>query len=88
MKPSVLAEAGRTIHGARHEEYGHPNVNFDRIARAWSAYLGTELNAQDVTMMMVILKAMRGREGYKRDTNVDIAGYAALGAVVEGDDAF
>lgn len=88
MRQSVLAEAGKTIYGPRQEEYGHPHVNFERIAQAWSAYLGVDVTAQDVTMLMVILKAMRGREGYKRDTNVDIAGYAALGAVVEGDDDF
>lgn len=90
--PTVTHEADGLIRGARQKEYGPPKVNFQRIADGWGAYLlGRDLAEQpltphDVANLMVILKAVRAAEGYKRDTVVDIIGYAALDAVLEGDD--
>ena len=78
--------------------YGHPKKNFKRIADGWNAYLfkratladGTPepLRPHDVAQMMIILKAVRGAEGYHRDSVVDIVGYAALDAILAEDDEY
>jgi len=92
MGDTVGQEAEKLIRGQRQEDYGHPRVNFQRLADAWNAYLAGRsidddpITPHDVTMLMVLLKAIRGAEGYKRDTAVDVVGYALLDAVLEGDD--
>lgn len=83
---NVLQEADAIIHGERQAQYGDPERNFDRIAKAWGAYLGIELSGVDVCMMMGLLKIMRARGDYHRDSLVDLAGYAGLAAIAEGDD--
>lgn len=89
---TVGQEAEKLIRGDRQKDYGHPKVNLRRIADAWTPYLRGRnldekpLTAHDVTQMMVILKAIRGAEGYKRDSAIDIIGYALLDAIVEEDD--
>jgi hypothetical protein len=91
-KVGVLGEAENLIRGDRQKDYGHPKVNFQRIGDAWQAYLlerdlaERPLTPHDVASLMIILKAVRNAEGYKRDTAVDIGGYAALDAILEGDD--
>ena len=88
-KPSgtVLEQANEIIHGERLKHYGHPKVNFERIAKGWEQYFGHPVTMMDVASCMIILKVMRMTEGYHRDSVIDIGGYAALMAVVEGDDA-
>lgn len=80
---SVLAEAEKIIYGDREKTYGHPSKNLEAIADMWTAYIRTrgtpELNAKDVAVMMVLLKAARlGNDQGHRDSVVDICGYAAL----------
>src|SRR4051812_32539627 len=84
--PSVLQEADAIIHGERQEQYGDPERNFERIAKAWSAYLDQELSGHDVCMMMGLLKIIRAHGDYHRDSLVDLAGYAGLAAIAAGDD--
>jgi len=86
VKKTVLEEANDLIHGERLKHYGHPRENFGRIAAGWTAYLGAEVTDVDVAVMMAILKAMRMREGYHRDSATDMSGYAALASVLAGDD--
>lgn len=85
-EPNVLQEADAIIHGERQRQYGDPECNFERIAQAWGAYLGVELTGSDVCMMMGLLKIMRARGEYHRDSLVDLAGYAGLAAIAAGDD--
>lgn len=73
---SVLAEAEEIINGQRREDYGGPAESFGRIARMWSGYLGSEVTPEDVAMLMVLLKVSRAKQGFQRDSLVDIAGYA------------
>ena len=78
---SVLSEANRIIYGDREKTYGSPSKNLKVIAEMWNAYLGNEvcLTAQDVCVMMILLKAARlGNTPGHRDSVVDICGYAAL----------
>ena len=88
-KKSVLQEAQEIIYGDREKTYGKPSKNLETIAKMWTAYLKSasfvidgkvdELNAKDVAVMMVLLKAARlANDPDHRDSVVDICGYAAL----------
>lgn len=72
----------------RGDDYGHPRVNFQRIAGLWTALLGNQLTKnitpEDVGLMMVLLKASREKNKHKDDNLDDIDGYTAcLRALVE-----
>lgn len=74
----ILEEANRIIHSDRAQAYGSAEDSFYRIAALWSAYLGENIEAHDVAMMMVLLKVSRAKTDTGDDTMIDIAGYAAL----------
>lgn len=74
----ALKEAADLITGDRQEEYGPPEVNFQRIATIWSILLNKDFTPSDVATAMVGLKLARAAQGYKRDTFIDAAGYAAI----------
>ena len=83
-REETLDNAKRIVTGRRDDEYGGPEDNFARIAALWSAYLGTDIGAEDVAIMMVLLKISRLAASYYESTDswVDIAGYAACGAEI------
>jgi hypothetical protein len=76
LDPNILREAERLTRGDRNDDYGHPKVEHDRIAAYWSIFVGVPIRAEQVAMMMVLLKVARLGHRYKRDSLVDIAGYA------------
>lgn len=87
----ILDEARRIISGDRDDQYGEPEDSFQRIADYWNAYLkhhrdlgwGGELLAEDVALMMVLLKLARLEAApAHRDSWVDGAGYFACGAEI------
>lgn len=96
--PSVLEEAQSIVNGPRRASYGHPSINFERIALLWNAYLKAKLvgltegetsdiTAQDVTQMMIHLKQCRLIQNPKdRDGHLDVAGYAQCSALIAGID--
>lgn len=86
-KPTVTDEANGIIRGDRARFYGAPWDNIGKIATAWSAYLDTEVTAFDVCNLMILLKVMRGAQGYHRDSVVDTVGYAALAEILEDEEA-
>ena len=81
---TVLQEAQDIIYGDREQTYGHPNKNLNAIAGLWTEYLNAAgktafpISAQDVCMMMILMKVARQVNAFKRDNLVDICGYAAL----------
>lgn len=83
---NVLAEASEIIYGDREKTYGKPSKNLDVIANLWNSYLvgritaeGYHLNAQDVALMMVLLKIARlANTPNHHDSLVDSVGYLAL----------
>jgi len=82
----ILDEAIRLTTGDREQQHGDPRRTFDRIARQWGAYLGTEITAHDVCLMMTLLKLVRAGSGEANDDDyIDGAGYIALAAEVGSD---
>lgn len=73
---SILHEAEKLVHGDRHEVYGHPLQDFQRVAGLWQVILGVPLTPQQVGLCLLGLKMARECHGHQRDTLVDIAGYA------------
>ena len=85
-RKEVLDTAIKTVCEERQDSYGKPEDNFAIIAGLWSGYLGdVMLEAEDVAIMMILLKIARIRTGkFKPDNYIDIAGYAACAAEVAG----
>lgn len=82
---NILQEADKIIHGDRNTDYGHPIDNHGTTAALWSAYLRaiqrrgkTTLDGEDVCFLNILQKIAREATtgAGKRDTWVDIAGYA------------
>lgn len=81
---NVLEEANSLVHGDRQQAYGHPFFDFSRTAQLWSAILGQDVSPEQVALCMVAVKISRLCNAYKRDSIVDMAGYAAtLQMVIE-----
>lgn len=79
-RESILNRAIECVCGKREQDYGTPEDNFSRIATYWSAHLGMEITAEDVAVMMALLKIARIGTGTATDDSwVDLAGYAACG---------
>lgn len=87
---SILAEAIRITGGDRRRDYDHALPNHERIAKLWNAYLVCRkeptcaISAEDVVVLMILLKLARHAHTPKRDNWVDIAGYARCGSQVNG----
>jgi hypothetical protein len=73
---SISEEAAAIVAGDREADYGEVNESFSRIANLWSAYTGSTIEPWDVAQMMILLKVSRAKTSKKRDTLVDIIGYA------------
>jgi hypothetical protein len=77
LKETVLEEAQRLIHGDRQQDYGHPSIDFQRIAGMWRSLFGWECKPHHVGMAMAAVKLSRMVESPgKRDHYADLAGYA------------
>ena len=69
--------------GKREQEYGNKKINHDNIAKLWSAYLGIDVNAHDVAILMLLLKIARTKSGNPtEDTYIDMVGYSAIAGEV------
>jgi hypothetical protein len=76
LQQSISEEAASIVAGERQSDYGDANESFARIANLWSAYTGSTIEPWDVAQMMILLKVSRAKTSKKRDTLVDIIGYA------------
>lgn len=72
----ILEEALRITKGDRNASYGPPDQDFQRTAQMWSALKGVPFEAREVALFMIALKLGRETHQRKRDSAVDIAGYA------------
>lgn len=88
MSKPILEQAHEIIYGDREQTYGDPSKNLDVIAGFWETYLHAKgalnedfvgLGATDVCYMMSLLKIARLANNPRHyDSQVDLAGYAAL----------
>lgn len=96
-RTEILETAKRCVCGDREQDYGSPENNFRTIASMWNSYLyGAGLienhtknwkgiMPKDVAAMLALLKVARIASGHaKADNWVDLAGYAACGGEIEG----
>lgn len=82
-REQTLKKAIEMVTGHRETDYGSPEDNFNRIATYWSTHLGMEITAEDVAVMMALLKIARIATGTATDDSwVDLAGYAACGGEI------
>lgn len=83
---SICHEADRIVSLDRQDTYGHPSTDFRKTAEAMNG-LGfrvedyedgaiRHLTSRDIPIFMICIKLSRLMKGYKRDSAVDIAGYA------------
>ena len=85
---NVLLKAHEVINGQRQDVYGNPEDSFATIADLWSVWVGREISAHDVAMMMALLKIAREKHGAgSEDNGVDACGYLALAADMVGHNA-
>lgn len=85
-RKKILREAIKCVCTDRNQQYGEPEDNFDVIAGFWETYLGMPVSRQMVADMMILFKIGRvvTAEVQKKDTYIDIAGYAACaGGMIE-----
>lgn len=80
---TILEEAEKLVGGDRQIDYGHPRENFADVAKAWEAVLRVPVTPLQVIQCMTMLKICRANQGYKRDTFIDIAGYARCAELIQ-----
>lgn len=85
LRTDMLTEASSLVTGDRNAQYGEPHQDFQRTANMMSAMGfrapgGAELEAHHVALLLACVKLSRlvWSPG-KRDSWVDLAGYAACG---------
>ena len=83
-REEILAKAKECVCGGRVEDYGKPEDSFGLIGKLWSTYLGVEITAKDVAVLMALLKIARIKTDTKSDSYVDLAGYAACAGEMAG----
>lgn len=78
----ILSTAADIVTGSRNATHGEMSDTFARVARLWQAYMlnrnsAKPLDAEDVALMMALLKMARAGSGKLNvDDYVDLAGYA------------
>lgn len=73
---NILEEAMALTDGDRQDAYGHPLDDFTKTAAMWEQVLGVTVTAEQMALCMILVKVSRLTHKYKRDSVVDIAGYA------------
>ncbi len=84
-RQKILEEAIQCVTMNRNTQYGSPEDNFKLIGDLWTTYLNSkdkeakfEINAEDVAILMSLLKIARIATGGKIEDNyIDLAGYAS-----------
>jgi len=81
----ILEDALRQVTGDREDSYGSPEYSFQKIANLWNAYFDFRVafTPKDVAMMLALLKVARIYSGVKKDSYVDLAGYAACAGEID-----
>ena len=95
-KEEILKKAKELITGDRNETHGDAFQNHAEIAEFWNIFLDKKLQpmssitAEDVALMMVLLKISRNTQGKKNnmDNFIDMCGYAAIAGEINDTGSF
>ena len=95
-KEEILKKARDLVTGDRNETHGDAFQNHAEIAEFWNIYLDKKLQpmasitAEDVALMMVLLKISRNTQGKKNnmDNFIDMCGYAAIAGEINDTGSF
>ena len=95
-KEEILAEASRIISKDRNLSHGDAFQNHAEIAEFWNIFLDKKLQpmanitAEDVALMMVLMKISRNTQGKKNnmDNFIDMCGYAAIAGEINDSGSF
>lgn len=84
-RADILDGAKKCVCEDRESQYGSPEDSFELIADFWSSYLDYAISADDVAMMMTLLKIARIAGGrFKADSYIDACGYIACAGEIAG----
>ena len=95
-KEEILKKAKDLITGDRNETHGDAFQNHAEIAEFWNIYLDKKLQpmasitAEDVALMMILMKISRNTQGKKNniDNFIDMCGYAAIAGEINESGSF
>jgi hypothetical protein len=79
-RSDILDTAKRLITGDRNKSYGSFAVQCEKLSQIWSAITGQTILPEHVGPILMGLKLVRMTTAGDTDSEVDIAGYAALHA--------
>ena len=80
----LLMKAHTLVSVNREKDYGDKVKNHNNIAKLWSAYLDTPIEAHDVAILMTLLKVARTKLGQVReDTYIDMSAYSAIAGEIK-----
>lgn len=74
LDQSVLLQAHDIVRG-RDKGYGNPVDTSVRVARSFKNITGRTLYPRDVSLIQALYKMIRSEHNYRRDNQVDHAGY-------------
>ena len=95
-KEEILKKARDLVTGDRNETHGDAFQNHAEIAEFWNIFLDKKLRpmasitAEDVALMMVLMKISRNTQGKKNnlDNFIDMCGYAAIAGEINDTGSF
>jgi len=95
-KEDILKKAKDLISGDRNDTHGDAFQNHAEIAEFWNIFLDKKLQpmasitAEDVALMMVLMKISRNNQGKKNnlDNFIDMCGYAAIAGEINDSGSF
>jgi hypothetical protein len=95
-KEEILKKAKELVTGDRNETHGDAYRNHADIAEFWNIFLDKKLQpmaditAEDVALMMVLMKISRNNQGKKSniDNFIDMCGYAAIAGEINDSGSF
>ena len=95
-KEEIIRQAKELITGDRNDTHGDAYRNHAEIAEFWNIFLDKKLQpmasitAEDVALMMVLMKISRNTQGKKSniDNFIDMCGYAAIAGEINDSGSF
>jgi hypothetical protein len=75
---SILTEAESIVNGDRNVQYGNPNEAFKEYSNILETTFGVKLTPAEICKVQIAVKLGRLKYKHKRDSVVDLCGYAEI----------